>query len=369
MVRINTEDFLSRRPLHQCEASAITTRIQSLLGNYQCFHPSRQAHVHGHGHGPIPVRQFQRQQTTDTGTEAGWICRGTKKGEPSARRGSTWKRTCTETSNVRNRHIISSVDPATAATIDTLNKVTEDNYPRMLERIFSSVRSSPDPVEICHSILRKCYEQDFFLQVYLRILTDVLELSLGEDHKRLFIMDLSHFAMETMALDLDATFPRPCITDSGYDGFCDRVKLKKILVAKARTTIGLIDRGLVPSSREEFFSHAVTAVESVCKRKYQSVSEYDDDHADIAIEYLREFMALSKEKTHDRLQRMQCLLADYVEPSCSLMCKFKMQGIIGKDTCINVRHQDNSNTVEADLWQTTTRLRHQLRLPRQQSRR
>lgn len=365
VVRISYDEFACRRPLTQAGSSGVTTRIDSLLGSFPCFDPSRQAH------GPAPR---QHHQQGGEAKPAGWRGKKIEQG----RKEPSWKRTGGENA-VRVRRIICSVDPATAATIDALNKVTEDNYPRMLKRILVSVRSSSSPTTICRSILQKCYEQDFFLQLYLHILTDVMEQSLDDGQADLFRRDLSRFASETMALDLEATFPRLCST-ADYDGFCDRVKRKKHLVAMGRTTIGLIDRGLVTASRDEFFEHTTEAVEAFCRRKHGPViddaphpvpaRDYDDDHADIAIEYLKEFMMSEKERTQPRLERMHCLFVDHVQLACSLMCRFKMQAIIG---FIRQEEPDrkpvaNMHVAEVDLWHTTTRLRQQLRLPRQQSR-
>lgn len=321
VVRISYAEFACRRPSPKVEPNPVGKRVDSLL--QQKLSGKGAVQVHNQG-------SLQRERGRGRET---W----TRLSHPS--------HVQQQAVQSRPRHIISNVDQATAATIDALNKVTEDNYERMLQRILSSVRASPDPLLICGAILRKCYEQDFFIQVYLRIMTDVLQNALSEEQNKLALLNLSEFTLRTVALDLTSSLPRGLGNSSGagsgYDGFCERVKAKKHLIGRARTTIGLIDRGLVTVSREDFFQSAVTALETFCtKPRTPSVSEsaleiphseldYDDDHVDIAIECLKEILCRREDRTPSRLQRLSSLLETHIVPACSLMCRFKLQGILG----------------------------------------
>lgn len=349
VVRIDYGAFASRRPRTDIQTS-VGNRIESLLNKYACFDAA-----------PTPP------------SSSSCASRHTYVHHPR-RPTSSWVRLPeVSTSAPRSKATVSG-----SSVIDTLNKVTDDNYPRMLERILSAMRSTVDsPMEICNAILRKCYEQDFFLHLYLRIMADVL----AQGPYLSFRDQLAVFASNTISLDLLISLPRQLGRDTGYDGFCERVKSKKQLIGRARTTVGLIDMGLVPASHADFFDGAVTALISFCERpparsvastdtdEHARATEYDDDHADVAVEYLKEFMTKKDHRTTDRLGTLQGLLISHIVPACSLMCKFKMQGVIGATSA----HQPlppqplPPHTPDPDreggAWQSTTRPRQQARHP------
>lgn len=323
MVRIHYADFAIRRPGCDAKPTAVGERVDSLLA------------ASGNGQREHPVKGQPWQAKAECRVGHSWVKL------PAAPQRQELP--------LRKRHTCGAADHATAVTNDALNKVTGENYERILLRILTSIRTSPEPLLIFRAILRKCYEQDFFVQVYLRIVTDVLEQALGDETGVMARLDLSDFASQTMSLDLLTSFPRSLgntnASGSGYDGFCERVKAKKHLVGRARTTMGLIERGIVSKTREDFFQSTVIALEGFCSKPrspsvsdsapgdpQQSELDYDDDHADIAIEYLKEIVGVREAQTPCRLHRLGLLLETHVRQACSLMCRFKMQGILGVST-------------------------------------
>lgn len=362
VVQIEYCVFAQRRPNSDHQTS-ISHKIDGLLAGYACFNPQQQQRSLHH---PCTT-QARRPHSSSSWVRVGAVAPAVK----ASASGSSSRRSCCAISSE-------------SVVIDTLNKVTDDNYPRMLERILSAMNGSTASasISICSAVLRKCYQQDFFLHLYLRIVADILGKAQG-DHITSFREKLSDFASNTIALDLLTSLPRHLGRETGYDGFCERAKAKRQLIGRARTTLGLIDGDLVPASRDAFFLTTVAALRVFCERppaplvsagtdtsEQTRASDYDDDHADVAVEYLREFMGKRDERTHERMTQLNHLLDTHVSRACSLMCKFKLQGVIGNSPIdqppqppqlLQPPHPSHPGPDGAG-WQSTTR-------PRQLSRR
>lgn len=410
---VNDDADITRPP--SSKGGVMALRLKGLLDMYTCFAPKASPQLNPtHRRAPAPVAPFPHHGHGDNGivggedrsrhgmgarrnapvvrTQGQGRCRPCPTAGDTHNEGSgSWKQANATAAPPRVRHVVAGTDAETTVTIDALNKISDDNYPKMLDRIMGCVRAAAAPLAICSAILRKCYEQDFFMGVYLRVLSDVLAAALHDVDRATFSDVLVGFAEETMALDLATTLPRP-LPHAGYEGFCARVKAKKHLIGRARVTIGLIQRGLVPTTLSECFERVVATLAMICslpptpavqeRQPMAPASEgrhYDDDHADIAIEYLRELMGAKQERTQGRMERISQLLEDCVTPSSSLMCKFKMQGILDMApnltaAPVSARKAEVKTTQRRNpppaterpgspeqIWQTTGRLRQQLR--------
>lgn len=263
----------------------------------------------------------------------------------------------TRTRVVEPRQMLSCVDVSKSTLVALLNKVNEGNYARMLELIMHNVKTSSQPMEGCMALLRKCYEQDFYTHVYIRLLSDVV-LELNATDRVLVDEGLAEFVEGTMLIaDIVPTSDTGVALVSQYDITCRQLKRKRIAIGRARTSIGLIDLGLVMTEREDFFRECVATIRVFCR-----VPDYQDDVIDVAIEYVREFMCCVRERTHPRITELRNVLNSHVEGTSSLMCKFKLQAIV------NLQLHPSPDPIqdhpqETEIWQTTSKLRQHLRSP------
>lgn len=259
------------------------------------------------------------------------------------------------------RRQLQCVDSSVCRMTALLNKVNEGNYTRILDQII--VCGGDAPSASCAALLRKCYEQDFFTHVYIRLLSDVMRTVTDGSERTALDAALSAFVTDTMEL-VDASIdPLPIGSQlTPYDEVCIRLKAKRLSLGRARTSLGLIDAGLVPTrDREQFYQAGVRAITRHCIDP-----GYEDDRVDVAIEYIREFMKSAGDRTEGRMGELSRVLTDHVDRHASLMCRFKLQGVIALPRPVTTSQSPppRSRPAEAEeLWRTTTRLRQHLRLP------
>lgn len=301
-------DFMRLRPMFMA-SNHVSDRVTSLLSTYQCFyHCALQKNVRTH-------RQRQR--------------------------------------HVEPRKSLDCVDHTTSSITDTLNKINESNYMRMQERITSSVELMTKWETLIRNILVKCFEQDFYIFVYIRLLQDILQ-QLKQEQQCSAEIIISYFVTDAMKLDLATSLPI-CQGKEGYDRMCERMKAKKHLVGRARTCIQLIDRGMVSCTRDEFFGAIMRGLD-----RFQCADDYVDDYVDICLEYVREFMKSLKSRTLARMTRLRSLMTVGTcgEVKNSIMCRCKMQDIVS----LPIAPEDLA-PMEQEIWQSTSQLRRHLRLP------
>lgn len=348
VIRVPSSEFERLRPPRIVDG-VLFTKIANVLSRYECFN----------------VNDSEKKKRSARAT---------------CKQSSDWSRSdqprsIRADSSVAIRKTMGCVNPALAKIIDALNKITHANYGKILQQVLNSNgKHACESVMACRAILKKSYEEDVFMSVYLKLLHDILQK--GSDADRIQIkLDILNFVQGTISLDLETDL-QPQAEDTGYDGLCCRLKNKKHLVGRARVTLWLIDEGMVDVSRQMYYQSTLSAIHRFCRG-----DNYDDDHADIAIDYMREFMQTSSQEQAAKLMdNLSQVYETHVNKWCSLKCKFKMQGFIRTKQSI-VQTQQCSLVVkqpscqhpnllscwqhpeEEEIWQTTTKLRQQLRHP------
>lgn len=354
------DDFVQRRPNHPF-TSHVTSKIETLLSLYACFdNNKRQIGTKSRTSAPIHVRPNATNMTFVKGAER-------------------WKRKEEDITNrTERKRVIGSGETQEHLDMKSLlNKITNNNYGPILKKITQIIEKSSARGWVMCLFLQKCYTQSFFADVYLNLINDFVGMTLEPHEVSDMSRQLADFADETMSFPLHSRLPsvKSMVGQQvqDYDSFCERGKIKREMLGRARTVIGLIDRKLVSITRLDFMYKVIRVTNSLFDAScLQSVIV--DDHVDVALEYIRiivEAMPLSERAP--QLRTMIVQIHDILEQSsCSRMCKFKMQGVLESAWCdlvlepvLDLEPKPDPCLIDldgADLWTTTAMLRQHLRL-------
>lgn len=314
VIRYQPEDFEAARPtpVLACE------RIKEALASYACFthaDPPCPPHLRANGggqsangpkqyHGHPHARQHAPRGGRHGGAgrvdrEIGRSARGRgpeRGGGGDIRHGGKHVG-ATPVGGVRpQRQRVESAGVSHGMRIITaaLNKVSARNFASINRQVTRGVKEGlVDATEVADALLTKCYTEDCYLKLYMRLLQDIRDAPGVHCAIKAFYDAYMQHPLPTFA-------PPPRDGSKQYDVFCDVVKAKKHAIGRHRTVLALMGAGALEASYHSDAVHQaflIGIVRQHISRMGGSAPALSEDaqHAvDVLLEWAMDFVASTK---------------------------------------------------------------------------
>ena len=218
-----------------------------------------------------------------------------------------------------------SKSPVIRTIIGLLNKISDRNYTVIRTRIVSvHADNLATAADICEAVLTKCYQEDCYLPLYTRLLSDMrlrAESEVG-DALATFVRSIIEVDTRDHLASCVSMLLLPSSPDVAYDEFCAAAKMKRYAIGKNRTILAFIRSGLVqqPTSGD----YMLLLLQQL--RSTTSGGEgYGDQHVELTLDFITDFI-----KSFPNIAPM-CVLDEafdlHVLPRCSSRCRFKVMDV------------------------------------------
>ena len=353
-------DFHAARGEEPTACMTVFDRMAALLDAYGCFnepiattsppvHPSAMHHHHHHHHHPHHGGCTTHGRHATSGNFKGGFdgqrptsaFNGPRGHSPAplgggGRGAATWN-----TGRVRRKgDWLLSKSPVIRTIIGLLNKISDRNYTVIRARIVSvHADNLATAADICEAVLTKCYQEDCYLPLYTRLLSDMrlhAELEVG-DALAAFVRAIIEADTRDHLASYVSLLLLPASIGIDYDQFCAAAKMKRYAIGKNRAVLSFIRSGLVqqPTSGD----YMLLLLQQL-RCTTSGDQGYGDQHVELTLDFITDFI-----KSFPNIAPM-CTLNEafdvLVLPNCSARCKFKVMDV--RD--LLVASNRNSNKAE-----------------------
>ena len=158
-----------------------------------------------------------------------------------------------------------------------LNVLNHDNYNKMLNRI-RLLKTDTNITAIINDILQKCSLQAFYLNIYIKLLHDIL--SHCTECERNNAIETINTYVKTYIDSRE--WMQLAVGDSctEYDAFCDSQKQKSIVIAKNMILCELFKRFDLHMKQDEYIESLENSLDSLCQ---SSICREDSMHEEKAV--------------------------------------------------------------------------------------
>lgn len=287
IVRYDAGAFDRARPTY-LDAVACS-KIVALLSGFSCFQQPEEALP---SQGPAPYGVSLR------GSGSRRVAHGTR-GPPSqapgakgAARAARDRGDRAQQSERRPRIEAAGVCPGMRIVVAALNKLTAKNYGTLHQQIVRGVKEQLVKADsVCDALLTKCYTEDCYASLYVRLLQDVAqacERSIVEECVSSFVSAFLSAPLVPPSPVAKAEHKQAAssaaVSATTYDVFCDAVKMRKHTVGRHRAVLALLSSGLVPCSIHTPPAH--TALLSGLAREQLSRDPPSLDEVDVTLDFI-----------------------------------------------------------------------------------
>lgn len=219
-----------------------------------------------------------------------------------------------------------TMDAGTRALTAALNKLSDRNYTVMCTRVCDCLATSSVRLEdVIGAVLTKCYHEDCYAALYVRMLSDIAAAygeSLNEPaNDGIVANEVRAFVDAFVNTDIVEALPVPT-HDASYDEFCHAVKTRKHMVGKNRTILALLKRGFVHHRQPDGYADALCALlEAACRS--------GEAHIEAVLGFIADFAKMFPSSAAKCLPSLRSTTAFLNEQDhTGMKCRFRMMDVM-----------------------------------------
>ena len=275
----------------------------------------------------------------------------------------------------------SSKNPALRAIVGALNKISDRNYATICTRITDVLSSgAATATEVCRAVIVKCYQEDGYLPLYVRLLLD-MQRSLSESGRpeacEQMLEQLDEFVTAFVNVDVPTELGcaeaakedeeaakeeeeeeeeeqeeqeernvkegerRKEVQGGGkeggghgkaaaaaskptYDDFCAASKRKRYAIGKNRTVIAFMRSAVVGHPKANEYFEGLIALLGRQKT---------DEHIELALDFIMDYVRAFPQLSRGNMATMRSVFDNAIVPTCSPRSRFKILDVYGACKC------------------------------------
>jgi hypothetical protein len=309
---------------HRDHVIDLTSKLSSLLAQFAVmvteasdYDVPFSRYEHGHYHNQTGgVAQYGGGFGGGGGSGSGYGYRrrgGGGIGNGSGGSNSNWKTTYVP--QQRTKHVINKNFDSSFARmlISSLNKLTEQNFAKLLPHIEKSFNDGEDDIQkLCELILHKCCHDHSYIPLYSRLLSKIIKSA----------SMLDEFVDKSLELYKDEIFHQPDIEE--YDEFCLSNQKVHDALGRNMTILHLISLDAVSMCRIDYIQNVIAILHDAIKEGHLRKAEL---MFDMIIGLIGTFSSSLLMKELKNIREMMSCLNGHMSSTAMTKIRFKLMRI------------------------------------------